>query len=56
MVEPLFGLGVGIFLKVFNMFGIEFVFSEVLNIFVRKVRAQLPKCFKCLLLFIIGPF
>ena len=51
--ESLFGLGIGMVLDVFLMFGMVLVFSEVLYICVRSVCALWPGCFKCFML--LGP-
>ena len=51
----LLGFGMGIILATFHMCGMVFVFSEMLNICVRRVIALGPRCFKCLMLMLSGP-
>jgi len=51
----LFGLGMGIILATFQMFGIVLVFRAVLKMCVRSVMASGPKCLRCLMLMSSGP-
>ena len=51
----LFGLGIGIMLANFHMWGIMFLLRAVVYMLVRKVSPRGPMCFRCLMLRLSGP-
>ena len=51
----LFGLGIGIMLANFHMWGIMFLVRAAVYMLVRKVSPRGPMCFKCLMLRLSGP-
>ena len=51
----LFGLGIGIMLANFHMWGIMFLLRAVVYMLVRKVSPRRPMCFRCLMLRLSGP-
>ena len=51
----LFGLGIGIMLANFHMWGIMFLLRAVVYMLERKVSPRGPMCFRCLMLRLSGP-
>ena len=51
----LFGLGIGIMLANFHMWGIMFLLRAVVYMLVRNVSPRGPMCFRCLMLRLSGP-
>ena len=51
----LFGLGIGIMLANFHMWGIMFLLRAVVYMFVRKVSPRGSMCFRCLMQRLSGP-
>ena len=50
----LFGLGIGIMLANFHMWGIMFLLRAAVYMLVRKVSPRGPMCFRCLMLRLSG--
>ena len=51
----LFGLGIGIMLANFHMWGIMVLLRAAVYMLVRKVSPRGPMCFRCLMLRLSGP-
>ena len=54
-VASLSGLGIGIILSIFNVWGNVLVLSERLKIAVKYVSAVFPRCLMCLMFMLSGP-
>ena len=55
MFVSLFGLGIGIMLANFHIWGIMFLLRTAVYMLVRKVSPRGPMCFRCLMLRLSGP-